>query len=69
MLFAHVRERFGPLIEVEAEPNAASILHALAGAGVPVESCRLAAGDEFLRMEDTVSARQELALIPPVSGG
>ena len=69
LLFAHLKERLGSAIEVEAEPNVASILSALSAAGVRVEACRLAADDEFLRSEDAVSAGQELALIPPVSGG
>jgi len=69
LLFAHVKERFGPSIEIEAEPNVASILRALSAAGVRVDSCRLAADDEFLNADDVISPEQELALIPPVSGG
>ena len=68
-LFAYLRDRHGPSITIESEPNPRAILQALANAGVNVESCRLAVGDEFANLEDAVPVGSQIALIPPVSGG
>jgi molybdopterin converting factor small subunit len=69
LLFAHLREGFGSSVEVEAEPSVASVLHALESAGVAIGASRLAADNAFVRREDLLKPGQELALIPPVSGG
>ncbi len=68
-LFAYLRDRHGPSITIEAVANPRAILQALAIAGVSVESCRLAVGDEFANLDDDVPVGSQLALIPPVSGG
>jgi molybdopterin converting factor small subunit len=69
LLFAHLREGFGPSIEVEAEPTVDAVLASLKVAGIQVQSSRLAANNQFVRSGDALKAGQELSLIPPVSGG
>jgi molybdopterin converting factor small subunit len=68
-LFAHLRERHGNVVTVEAPATAAAILAALSAAGVNTAACRLAVGDEFVRPADAIPSGSEIALIPPVSGG
>ena len=69
LLFAHLREGFGSSVEVEAEPTVDAVFAALKLAGLSVGSSRLAADNEFVRAGGTLKAGQQLALIPPVSGG
>ena len=69
LLFAHLREGFGPSVEVEAEPTVDAVLAALTLAGLSVGASRLAANNEFVRTGQALKPGVELALIPPVSGG
>ncbi len=69
LLFAHLREGFGDSVEVIAGPTVNEVLLALEEQGIRVHSSRLAADDEFVRPGDALREGQELALIPPVSGG
>lgn len=68
-LFAHVRSRHGESIEVQAVPTVRGLLEAMQEAGICTESCRVAVNHEFADMDASLSAIDELALIPPVSGG
>ena len=74
-LFAGLRERAGArAIEVELpDPaRAADVLAAMAGTAVgPLEpgQCIVAVNREYARADDPVRATDEVALIPPVSGG
>ncbi len=68
-LFAHLREAHGDCVEIEAEPTTNDVLAALSELGIQVQASRLAADDEFVRPGDSLKAGQQLALIPPVSGG
>jgi len=68
-LFAYLRERHGPVVAVESEPNVGAILDALASSGINTKACRLAVGDEFVGRNSAVELGSDIALIPPVSGG
>ena len=68
-LFAHLKDRFGETVNVESEPTSGALLTALAEQGLPVETSRLAVNLRFVRGATELSAADELALIPPVSGG
>lgn len=68
-MFAYLRERHGATVAVEAEPTADAILTELAEAGVAIDACRLAVGDEFVNGNSPVAPSADIALIPPVSGG
>jgi len=68
-LFAHLREKHGPSVTVEAESTACAVLEALEVAGIRTVSCRLAVNDEFATRSSEIPDGAELALIPPVSGG
>jgi molybdopterin converting factor small subunit len=68
-LFAYLRERHGASVTVEAESTVASVLQALADAGIQTMSCRVAVNDEFALPGDALTSGSKVALIPPVSGG
>ena len=68
-LFAYLKDRLGPSVEVEAAPSAEALLAALRAKGLPTESCRLAVNHEFAEADTRLDPGDELALIPPVSGG
>ena len=69
LLFAHLRERHGDSVDIESEPTVDAVFAALQVAGITTQSTRLAADDEFVRPGDRLHEGQQLALIPPVSGG
>ena len=69
LLFAHLREKHGMEVQVEAEPSVASVLEAVQALGIDKTACRLAADNEFVKTGDSLRPGAELALIPPVSGG
>lgn len=68
-LFAYLRERHGESVEITAEPTALGVLTALQNAGIDTRACRLAVNNEFSRADSQIAVGDELALIPPVSGG
>lgn len=68
-LFAHLRARHGETVEVEAAPLAGDLLRALKDAGIATDACRLAVNLEFVEPDRALEPFDEIALIPPVSGG
>ena len=68
-LFAYLRERHGDWVDVESAGTVAELLVALSAAEIDVRSCRLAVNHEFAQPETSISPGDDLALIPPVSGG
>lgn len=70
-LFAGLKARFGPEIAIEAEPpiTASELQTRLAGAGAWITGSRIAINSSFADAEDTICAGDEVAVIPPVSGG
>ncbi len=76
LLFAGVRQRVGQSeveLELAAPVSVASLKRALLDAhpevGEILEHCRVAIDREFARDADLIGGDQEVALIPPVSGG
>jgi molybdopterin converting factor small subunit len=68
-LFAYLKDRHGEIVEVEADPTASSVVEALNGKGIRTQSCRLSVNLEFVDLGTEIREGDELALIPPVSGG
>jgi molybdopterin converting factor small subunit len=68
-LFAYLRERHGPTARVEASSTAGAVLDALAAKGIGGDYCRLAVNRAFASRDLVLNPGDELALIPPVSGG
>lgn len=68
-LFAHLRDRHGERLAVEAEPHVEGVLRALAASGVETKGCRLSVNLAFPKGDLAIPEGAELALIPPVSGG
>ena len=68
-LFAYLKDGHGDAVQVEAEPTAGAVLAALGALGLPVGTCRLAVNQAFASPSLALAAGDELALIPPVSGG
>lgn len=76
LLFAGLRQRAGrPVIEVEidpAQPSVAALREAITRQHPELGSldhCRVAVDHEFARDDHELRGGEELALIPPVSGG
>ena len=75
-LFAAARQLAGTesvRLQLPAEAQAAELLDAL-GRQIPalhdlLPSCRLAIDCRYAAPDDPIDAHQEIALIPPVSGG
>ena len=68
-LFAYLRERFGEKVFVQAGASAGEVLDALTAKGVGGNYCRLAVNKSFAARDLALKPEDELALIPPVSGG
>jgi molybdopterin converting factor small subunit len=68
-LFAYLKDRHGEQVQVEAEPTAEGVMAALRERGIRTDSCRLSVNLEFARTGQSLQGKDELALIPPVSGG
>lgn len=68
-MFAHLKDRHGETVHVEAEPDVQGILDALEQLGVKTKSCRLSVNLAFPKGNEPLTEADELALIPPVSGG
>ncbi|MEM1069648.1 MAG: MoaD/ThiS family protein [Planctomycetota bacterium] len=76
LLFAGAKEAAGSdhvTIHTHGEPTASEVLKALEQQHPALSdllpSCRLAVGNNYVDSDHTVTANDELALIPPVSGG
>jgi MoaE-MoaD fusion protein len=68
-LFAGLRERAGrDRVEVEL-PDGANVSDLLVAMDVPPRSCVVAINREYAREGEPVRAGDEVALVPPVSGG
>jgi len=61
--------KHGEIAIVEAEPTAKHVLAALQAKGIDVGPCRLAVNLSFVIGDQDLGPSDELALIPPVSGG
>lgn len=68
-LFAHLRDRHGPDVTVEAPPHVEGVLRALQASGIETKGCRLSIDLAFPQGDAPIREGAELALIPPVSGG
>ena len=68
-MFAYLKDRHGERVAVDAEPNVNSVLEALAQKGVQTKACRLSVNLAFPNGNADLKDKDELALIPPVSGG
>ncbi len=66
LLFAHLRDRLGPAVEVEL-PDGATVGELRAR--LPLEGCRVAVDLAFAEDSDVIPPGAEVAAIPPVSGG
>ena len=66
LLFAHLRDRFGPSVTVEL-PAGATV--ADLRAVLPLDGCRVAVNLQFADDADVIAPGDEVAAIPPVSGG
>jgi molybdopterin converting factor subunit 1 len=72
LLFAGLRELAGPSLAVELPTGAtvADLRRALSGRlGPLLDASRIAVNHQFAEDSQVVSAGDELAVIPPVSGG
>ncbi len=74
-LYAHCADRLGPetSIEVADDATATTIAEELSlrdsRLGEIVASCRVAINQEFAQWTDALADNDEVAIIPPVSGG
>ncbi len=68
-LFAYLRERHGDVTTIEAGDTVGEVLDALTAKGIGGDYCRLAVNKAFAKRDQVLGAADELALIPPVSGG
>jgi molybdopterin converting factor small subunit len=68
-LFAYLKDGRGESVEVEAAPTTGAVLAALNAQGIPTQACRLAVNHSFATGDQPLASGDELALIPPVSGG
>lgn len=74
LLFARFRETAGrDMLELPHEATTADVLRRLRTEFPAltnlVDASRLARGDDFLQADEAIRPGDELALIPPVSGG
>jgi len=68
-LFAYLRQEHGESVVVEADPTAGSLLDSLFEMGIDTSACRVAVNHEFVGRGDAIREGDEIAVIPPVSGG
>ena len=68
-MFAYLKDRHGERVSVEADPSVDGVLAALAQSGVQTKACRLSVNLAFPTSNVALKETDELALIPPVSGG
>lgn len=72
MLFASLRTRFGPQIELpdlELPASVSEVRQALEAFGAWTTGSRIAVNQRFATDETTVEPGNEVAVVPPVSGG
>ena len=68
-LFSYLREQHGERVRVDSEGTAGALMEALAREGIGGEYCRLAVNLRFVEADELLREGDEIALIPPVSGG
>lgn len=68
-MFAYLKDRHGDSVSVHADPHVEGVLRALNEIGVDASGCRLSVNFDFPLGDVAVNEGDELALIPPVSGG
>jgi molybdopterin synthase sulfur carrier subunit len=66
LLFAHLRDRLGGSVVVEL-PDGGTVADLRRAA--PLDGCRVAVNHAFADDDRVISAGDEVAAIPPVSGG
>lgn len=68
-LFAYLRQEHGESVVVESSPTAGDLLSALFEIGIDTSACRVAVNHAFVSSSATIRPEDEIAVIPPVSGG
>ncbi|HRK20780.1 MAG TPA: MoaD/ThiS family protein [Fimbriimonadaceae bacterium] len=68
-MFAYLKDRHGECVSVEAEPSVNGVYRALSHIGIDASGCRLSVNLSFPIGDEELQEGDELALIPPVSGG
>jgi molybdopterin converting factor small subunit len=68
-MFAYLKDRHGDAVVVSADPHVEGVLSALQEQGIDTKSCRLSVNFAFSLGDEALNEGDELALIPPVSGG
>lgn len=71
LLFASLRSKYGDCVPVElpAEATVATLKAVLSSQGMWVDGARVAVNRTFATDELTIGQHDEVAVIPPVSGG
>lgn len=68
-MFAYLKDRHGERVVVSADPHVKGVLAALEREGIKTDGCRLSVNLDFPLGDEELQFGDELALIPPVSGG
>jgi len=68
-LFAYLRQEHGESVVVDAGPTAGALLDSLFEMGIDTSACRVAVNHEFVSRTSPLREGDEIAVIPPVSGG
>ena len=68
-LFAYLRQEHGESVAVDCDPTAGALLDSLFDMGIDTKTSRLAVNQEFVKREHKLRDGDEIAVIPPVSGG
>lgn len=68
-LFAYLRQEHGESVAVDCSPTAGALLDALFEMGIDTSASRLAVNHEFVPRSHPLQESDEIAVIPPVSGG
>jgi len=69
LLFGHLRERLGGRVREVRLPVGATVGEAIGALEIAGDGVRFAIGDELVEPDRTLRDGEELAVLPPVSGG